>query len=121
MLKFVKLPATKIDYVGSTSNYQLPRLMHQLPTNYTYYTYITILKRKFLIKILPPPPHKKRSLKKLGSFQKLFMLLYNSFICSLNSSMDISNFIVLIAPVVITMLSSTYPLLESILSIEYSS
>lgn len=47
MLIFVKLPATKIDYVGLKSNYQLPRLMHQLPTNYTYYTYITILKRKF--------------------------------------------------------------------------
>ena len=55
MLIFVKLPATKIDYVGLKSNYQLPRLMHQLPTNYTYYTYITILKRKFLIKIFTPP------------------------------------------------------------------
>ena len=54
MLKFVKLPATKIDYVGSTSNYQLPRSNYQLPTNYTYYTYITILNPKFLVKKITP-------------------------------------------------------------------
>ncbi len=48
MLIFVKLRDTKVRYVGSRSNSEIPRLNSELPTNYTYYTYITILNEIFL-------------------------------------------------------------------------
>lgn len=46
MLKNVKLPATKINYVVPRSDYLLPRSDYVVPTNYTYYTYRTILNSK---------------------------------------------------------------------------